>query len=189
MAKTRAHPPINHRVITISRPTFSGCVYGVVHQRTRHLRSIRNDKNPARHHHLPGRLSVFSGEKQVYLFIYTILVIAFFEAGTALYHRYVIGMHRIRATLPHPNSLSMYCLQIFPITLSLWFAEDLSKKVRKARAACLSPHSCQCISFIISGRRPPALAVKISNRTNEHKRPIERQEHGVHGPNFLVARG
>lgn len=75
------------------------------------------------------------GDKQLRIFIYTIIAIAFFEGGIALYHRYIVGIHRIYGTLPHPNSLSMFCLQILPITLSLWFAEDLSRKLRRAALA------------------------------------------------------
>lgn len=69
--------------------------------------------------------------EQVRLFVYVLVAIVFYEAAVALQDRYVFGIHRIRATLPHPNSLSMYCLQIFPIVLSVWFAHDISPRLRK----------------------------------------------------------
>lgn len=68
---------------------------------------------------------------QVRLFVYILVAIVFYEAAVALYHRYILGMHRIYATLPHPNSLSMYCLQIFPIMISVRFAKDISSRLQK----------------------------------------------------------
>ena len=69
--------------------------------------------------------------EQVRLFIYVLVFIVFYVAAVALYDRYFLGEHRIRATFPHPNSLSMYCLQIFPFMISVWFAEDVSPRLRK----------------------------------------------------------
>ncbi len=68
---------------------------------------------------------------QVRLFVYALIAIVFFEATVALHERYITGRHRISATMPHPNSLSMYCLQIYPIVLSVWFAHDISPRLRK----------------------------------------------------------
>jgi len=69
--------------------------------------------------------------EQLRLFIYILLVVAFYEAAIALSDRYMHGIHRVKATLPHPNSLSMYCLQILPILLSVYFSHDVSARVRK----------------------------------------------------------
>lgn len=69
--------------------------------------------------------------EQVRLFVYSLIIVVCYVAAVALYHRYVLGVHRIRAPLPHPNSLSMYCLQIFPFMISVWFAHDISPHLRK----------------------------------------------------------
>ncbi|MES9884953.1 MAG: O-antigen ligase family protein [Sedimenticola sp.] len=68
---------------------------------------------------------------QVRLFVYILVVICFYEAAVALQQRYILGMHRIIGSLPHPNSLSMYSLQVFPITFSASFAPDISSRLRK----------------------------------------------------------
>ncbi len=68
---------------------------------------------------------------QVRLFVYVLIMIAFYEAAIALHHRYILGAHRVSGTLGHPNALSMYCLQIFPILISVWFAHDISPRLRK----------------------------------------------------------
>lgn len=67
---------------------------------------------------------------QVRLFVYTIIGVVLYVAAVALYERYVVGVHRVAYPLPHPNSLSMYCLQIFPIMISVWFAQDATPKLR-----------------------------------------------------------
>ncbi len=79
---------------------------------------------------------------QVRLFVYVLIAIVFYEATVALHERYITGGHRISATMPHPNSLSMYCLQIFPIVLSVWFAHDISPRLRKF---------CLLASLLIAG--------------------------------------
>jgi O-antigen ligase len=79
---------------------------------------------------------------QVRLFVWVLVAIVFYEAGVALYDRYILGFHRIIATLPHPNSLSMYCLQIFPFMISVWFANDASPRLRKF---------CLVACFLIAG--------------------------------------
>lgn len=81
-------------------------------------------------------------EEQVRLFLYILVVIVFYEAAVALQHRYIFGIHRVRATLGHPNSLSMYCLQIFPFMMSVWFARDVSSRLRKL---------CLFASLLIAG--------------------------------------
>jgi len=67
---------------------------------------------------------------QVRLFVYAIIGVVLYETAVALYDRYVVGVHRVQGTLGHPNSLSMYCLQIFPIMISVWFAQDATPKLR-----------------------------------------------------------
>ena len=69
--------------------------------------------------------------EQVRIFVYVLVFVVFYVAAVALYDRYFLGLHRIRATFPHPNSLSMYCLQIFPFMISIWFAQDVSPRLRK----------------------------------------------------------
>jgi O-antigen ligase len=79
---------------------------------------------------------------QVRLFVYVLVAIVFYEAAVALYDRYILGVHRISGTLHHPNSLSMYCLQIFPFMISVWFARDVSARLRRI---------CLLASFLIAG--------------------------------------
>lgn len=69
--------------------------------------------------------------EQLKLFAYVLILVSFYEAGVALYDRYFLGIHRIRATMPHPNSLSMYCLQILPITISIYFAENITPRMKQ----------------------------------------------------------
>lgn len=80
--------------------------------------------------------------KHVSVFVFALVAIVFYEAALALYQRYALGMHRISATLGHPNSLSTYCLQILPIVLSVWFAQDASKRLR---------YSCLLSTLLIAG--------------------------------------
>jgi O-antigen ligase len=81
-------------------------------------------------------------EDQVRLFVYALVIVVFYEAAVALQHRYIFGIHRISGTLGHPNSLSMYCLQIFPFMMSVWFAHDVSGRLRKL---------CLLASVLIAG--------------------------------------
>ena len=76
------------------------------------------------------------------LFLYALLMIAFFEISVALIDRYFYGIHRVQATLPHPNSLSMYLLQILPFMISAWFAHDVSPTIRNL---------CALASILIAG--------------------------------------
>jgi O-antigen ligase len=80
--------------------------------------------------------------EQVRIFIFALVAVVFYESGLALYQRYLLGMHRIYGTLGHPNSLSMYCLQIFPLVLSVWFARDASARLR---------YLCLLSSVLIAG--------------------------------------
>ena len=64
----------------------------------------------------------------VRLFVMVLIAIIFYEAAIAITDRYIYGMHRIQATLPHPNSLSMFSLQILPVVLSASFANDVSRR-------------------------------------------------------------
>lgn len=80
--------------------------------------------------------------EQLKLFVYVLIGIVFYEASVALHDRYILGIHRIRATLPHPNSLSMYSLQIFPILFSISFAKDISLRLRQL---------CLLSSLLIAG--------------------------------------
>ncbi|MDH3464314.1 MAG: O-antigen ligase family protein [Gammaproteobacteria bacterium] len=73
--------------------------------------------------------------REVRLFVWTLVIVMFYETAVALQDRYIFGIHRISGTLPHPNSLSMYCLQILPILISVWFARDISPNLKKASLA------------------------------------------------------
>lgn len=95
---------------------------------------------------------------QLRLFIYVVLGIAFYEAALALNQRYLMGIHRVTATQPHPNSLSMYCLQLLPIALSLWFAEDLSRRLRKA---CLLATLLLAVTIILTVSRTGFAALAL----------------------------
>ncbi|MES9901151.1 MAG: O-antigen ligase family protein [Sedimenticola sp.] len=79
---------------------------------------------------------------QVRLFVYALVAIVCYEATVALYDRYFLGIHRIRGTLPHPNSLSMYSLMILPIMISVSFAQDISKRLKRL---------CLLASLLIAG--------------------------------------
>lgn len=79
--------------------------------------------------------------EQIRLFIYVVLAISFYEAAFALYQRYGLGVHRVYASQPHANSLSTYCLQLLPITLSMCFAADLSRRLTRA---------CQLATLLIA---------------------------------------
>lgn len=70
--------------------------------------------------------------REIRLFIWALVGTIFFEAAVCLYDRYVEGVHRIRGTLGHPNSLSMYCLQTVPIFITAFFAIDAPKRLRNA---------------------------------------------------------
>lgn len=53
------------------------------------------------------------GRREVKILLWAICIAVAFESGVALRDRYVLGMHRISATLNHPNILSMYsCIAV-----------------------------------------------------------------------------
>lgn len=88
-------------------------------------------------------VSVFlRSPEQVRLFVYVLLLIVFYEIAIALNDRYINGIHRVSATFPHPNSFSMYLLQILPIILSICFAPDISSRLKKV---------CAFASVLIAG--------------------------------------
>lgn len=70
--------------------------------------------------------------REVNLFVWALVGTIFYEAAICLRDRYVFHIHRIRGTLGHPNSLSMYALQCLPIFITSFFAKDISQKLRIA---------------------------------------------------------
>lgn len=88
-------------------------------------------------------VSVFlRSPEQLRLFLYVLLVIVFYEISIVLSDRYLHGVHRVRGTFPHPNSLSMYLLQILPFMISVLFAQDVSSRLKKL---------CVFASILIAG--------------------------------------
>ncbi len=70
--------------------------------------------------------------REVNLFVWALVGTIFYEALICLRDRYLHHIHRIRGTLGHPNSLSMYALQCLPIFITSFFAKDISQKLRIA---------------------------------------------------------
>ncbi len=70
--------------------------------------------------------------REINIFLWALVGTIFYEAAVCLRDRYVYHIHRIRGTLGHPNSLSMYALQCVPIFITSFFAKDISQKLRIA---------------------------------------------------------
>ncbi|MBX3176559.1 MAG: O-antigen ligase family protein [Candidatus Hydrogenedentes bacterium] len=62
--------------------------------------------------------------REIHLFVWALAGTIFYEALICLRDRYVHGVYRVRGTLAHPNSLSMYCLQCVPIFIGAMFARN-----------------------------------------------------------------
>ena len=52
------------------------------------------------------------------LFLFGLLSVLLMQTTVALHDRYILGLHRIGATLGHPNSLSLYVSMITPIAIA-----------------------------------------------------------------------
>lgn len=72
--------------------------------------------------------------RELEIFVWALVGTVFYETLVCLRDRYVFHHHRIRGTLAHPNSLSMYSLQMAPIFIATLFARDAPKLLR---AACI----------------------------------------------------
>ncbi len=72
--------------------------------------------------------------REVKLFLCALIFVVCYEGAVALQDRYIFGEHRVRGTFPHPNILSMYGLQCFPVLLSAWFARDIPLSLRNVSA-------------------------------------------------------
>ena len=70
------------------------------------------------------------GRREVNILLWAICLAIAFESGVALRDRYVLGIHRISATLDHPNVLSMYCC----IVIGLLIPQILSEASGALRA-------------------------------------------------------
>lgn len=70
--------------------------------------------------------------REVNVFVWALVLTILYQAGICLRDRYLFSVHRVRGTLGHPNSLSMYCLQCVPIFIAAMFARDTSKALRIA---------------------------------------------------------
>ena len=75
--------------------------------------------------------------KDLELFIWAICTAIGYEAIVCLRDRYIYHIHRIRGTLGHPNSLSMYMVVLVPIMITT----ALSKTKTPLRIAC-------CLGFL-----------------------------------------
>lgn len=90
--------------------------------------------------------------REIHLFVWALVGTIFYEAFICLRDRYVYGFHRIRGTLAHPNSLSMYCLQSAPIFVASFFARDISKALRIAcMLAYVAAAGCVLLSISRTG--------------------------------------
>jgi O-antigen ligase len=87
--------------------------------------------------------------REIQVFLWTLVLTIFYQAGICLRDRYLFGIHRIRGTLGHPNSLSMYCLQCVPLFITTFLAKDVTKLLR---AACILAYiaAAGCILLTIS---------------------------------------
>jgi len=87
--------------------------------------------------------------RELRLFVWALAGTIFYEAAICLRDRYFYGIHRVRGTLGHPNSLSMYCLQCIPIFIATFFAIDISKHLRNACILAFAA-AAGCILLTIS---------------------------------------
>lgn len=70
--------------------------------------------------------------REIHLLVWTLAGTICYEGFISLRDRYIYGFHRIRGTLGHPNSLSMYALQILPVLVAGYFSRDTSKWLKIA---------------------------------------------------------
>ncbi|MCF6285066.1 MAG: O-antigen ligase family protein [Candidatus Hydrogenedentes bacterium] len=87
--------------------------------------------------------------RELRVFIWALALTILYQAGICLRDRYLFHVHRVRGTLAHPNSLSMYCLQCVPIFIAAFLAKDTSKALR---VACVLAYlgAAGCILLTIS---------------------------------------
>ena len=97
------------------------------------------------------------GRREVNVLLWAICIAVAFESGLALWDRYVLGMHRIYATLNHPNLLSMYCC----VAIGILIPQILSSAPVRLRAlygACATL-AAGCVILTISRMGVFTLAV------------------------------
>ena len=90
--------------------------------------------------------------REIRVFVWVLALTILYQAGICLRDRYLYHMHRIRGTLGHPNSLSMYCLQCIAIFVAAVFAKDSSKMIRIVCAlAFLGASGCVLLTISRTG--------------------------------------
>ena len=101
--------------------------------------------------------------REIHVFVWALVIMVFYEAFVSIRDRYAYGVHRVRGTLAHPNSLSMYCLQCVPIFVATFFARDISKALRIACVlAYVAAAGCILLSISRTGFAALALLSAIS---------------------------
>ena len=96
--------------------------------------------------------------REIQVFLWALVVTMLYQAGICLRDRYIFHIHRVRGTLGHPNSLSMYCLQCAPIFVASFLAQDIPKLLK---ALCVVAYlaAAGCILLTISRTGFAALMV------------------------------
>jgi hypothetical protein len=100
------------------------------------------------------------GRREVNILLWAICIAVAFESGVALRDRYVLGMHRISATLNHPNILSMYSC----IAVGLLIPQALSTAPARLRAlyGVCATLAAGCVILSVSRMGVLTLAVVAS---------------------------
>ena len=100
------------------------------------------------------------GRREVKILLLAICIAVAFESGVALWDRYVLGMHRISATLNHPNILSMYSC----IAIGLLIPQALSAAPARMRAlyGVCATLAAGCVILTVSRMGVLTLAVVAS---------------------------
>ncbi len=88
--------------------------------------------------------------REINLLVWVMAALMIYQAGYCLRERYVFHAFRIRGTLGHPNSLSMYCLQTISIFVAALFSRDASKLLR---IACLVAYFGAAICILLTVSR------------------------------------
>ena len=92
------------------------------------------------------------GPREIIVFLWALVAAIGYEAAICLRDRYIYGIHRIRGTLEHANSLSMYALQCVPIFIVSFFSREISPRLRNACiVAFVAASGCIMLSISRTG--------------------------------------
>lgn len=92
------------------------------------------------------------GERELRLFLIALCAGIGFVALNALYSRYGVGIHRIRAPFDHPNILSMYAVMAAPFFVAAVVTANLPKWLRVMSGFCaLLAVGCVILSISRTG--------------------------------------